>query len=143
MGLRAVGVGAAMLAVGGASADVNLLTGPNIRIDGAVAGDAAGTSVGNAGDVNGDGRPDAIVGAPDAGNNGRPGSGSAYVVFGQASTSSIDFANLGARDFRIDGAVAGDRAGIGSAQRTSPNTGPGERRPSHEQRSPVMIRVCR
>lgn len=118
MGARAIGavvVGAAILAAGGASADVNLLTGPSIRLDGAVAGDAAGTSVGNAGDVNGDGRPDAIVGAPDAGNNGRPGSGSAYVVFGQASTSSIDFANLGSRGFRIDGAVAGDRAGIAVA----------------------------
>lgn len=113
--IGAVGVGAAVLSVGGASAGVNLLTGPSIRIDGAVAGDAAGTSVGNAGDVNGDGRPDAIVGAPDAGNNGRPGSGSAYVVFGQASTSSIDFANLGSRGFRIDGAVAGDRAGIAVA----------------------------
>lgn len=118
MGARAIGavvVGAAVLAIGGASAGVNLLTGASIRVDGAVAGDAAGTSVGNAGDVNGDGRPDAIVGAPDAGNNGRPGSGSAYVVFGQTSTSSIDFANLGSRGLRIDGAVAGDRAGIAVA----------------------------
>ena len=38
--------------------------------------------------MNGDGRGDVAVGDPDASNNGRPSSGSAWVVFGQASTTA-------------------------------------------------------
>ena len=81
------------------------------RIDGAAAGDALGLAVAGAGDVNGDGRADVLVGAFLAGNNGRLNSGSAYVVFGSASTDTVDLANLGTRGFRIDGAATSDVAG--------------------------------
>jgi Ca2+-binding RTX toxin-like protein len=64
--------------------------------------DSFGVSVANGGDVNGDGTPDAIVGAPKAENNGLL-SGSAYVVFGQNASPTIDVRDLGARGFRIDG----------------------------------------
>ena len=82
------------------------------RIDGAAADDQVGVHVESAGDVNGDGIPDALVGANLADNNGRANSGSAYVVFGKASTSNVDLAALGAEGYRIDGAAAADEAGI-------------------------------
>jgi len=85
------------------------------RIDGAAAGDEAGTSVAGVGDVNGDGRADVIVGAYLAGNNGRAGSGSAYVVFGKASSSAVDLGSLGSGGFRIDGAGVGDHTGVAVA----------------------------
>ena len=47
-------------------------------------------------DVNGDGRADVIIGAFDADNNGRFGSGSAYVLFGKATTGTINLAALNA-----------------------------------------------
>jgi hypothetical protein len=50
-----------------------------LRLDGAAAGDMAGSSVSAAGDIDGDGRADAIVGAPFTDNNGRHRSGSAYI----------------------------------------------------------------
>lgn len=90
---------------------IALGAGADIRIDGAAADDLAGTSVSAAGDVNGDGRGDVIVGAPMADNNARAESGSAYVVFGRPA-GVVDLAALGAGGFRIDGALAGDFAGI-------------------------------
>ena len=78
------------------------------RIDGAVAGDSVGYGIANAGDVNADGKSDTIVSAYAADNNGRTDSGSAYVVFGKTTTTTIDLASLGAGGFRIDGAAAGD-----------------------------------
>jgi FG-GAP repeat len=83
----------------------------NIRIDGPAAGDSAGVSVAAAGDVNGDGLGDVLVGAGAADNNGRERSGSAYVVFGQASPTSVDLAALGTHGFRIDGRRSGRRLG--------------------------------
>jgi hypothetical protein len=80
------------------------------RIDGASAGDGAGFSVAGAGDVNGDGRADVIVGAWQA-SNGRSDAGSAYVIFGKTTTTSVDLKSLGSSGFRIDGAWAGDWAG--------------------------------
>jgi hypothetical protein len=51
-----------------------------LRIDGAVRGDRAGSTVaGSAGDLDGDGLVDVIVGAP-AAHNARQASGSAYLV---------------------------------------------------------------
>jgi hypothetical protein len=94
-----------------AAIDLNALGAGGFRIDGAVAGDAAGYGVAGAGDVNGDGRADVIVGAYLASNNGRTNSGSAYVVFGKASASTVDLNALGAGGFRIDGAAASDWAG--------------------------------
>jgi len=91
-----------------APADVNL-SAPfgGYQIDGPTANDAAGLSVGDAGDVNGDARADVIVGAPFAGNGGF-----AYVIFGQPAPANVDLLNVGAAGFRIDGALSGDRAGI-------------------------------
>jgi len=68
--------------------------------------DLAGASVAPAGDVNGDGRADVIVGAPLADPRGRPDAGSAYVVFGGGPRGRLRLGALGARGFRIDGAVS-------------------------------------
>ncbi|MCB0874222.1 MAG: FG-GAP repeat protein, partial [Thermoleophilia bacterium] len=93
------------------SGSVDLLSQANIHVSGAEAGARAGYSVAAAGDVNGDGRDDLILGAPLADSNGRTDSGSAYVLFGSASPVDVDLAYVGAAGFRIDGAVAGDKAG--------------------------------
>ncbi|GJD93595.1 Ig-like domain-containing protein [Methylobacterium iners] len=95
------------------SASVNLgnLDDAGIRIDGAAARDYAGESVSDAGDVNGDGFADFIVDAAGSDPNGRYGAGSSYVVFGSATPSNVDLANLGSAGFRISGAVLGDASG--------------------------------
>jgi len=77
------------------------------RIDGIDASDNSGRSVAGAGDVNGDGLGDLIIGA-DGGDNA---AGESYVVFGKASSSPVDLANLGAGGFRIDGIDTGDNSG--------------------------------
>jgi Ca2+-binding RTX toxin-like protein len=82
------------------------------RIDGAAAGDHLGLWVDGARDVNDDERADVVIGTPDTDNNSRNGSGSAYVIFGKTSTTTIDTASLGTAGFRIDGAAASDRAGV-------------------------------
>lgn len=108
------GSGTAYVVFGKTSAtpvDLAALGAGGFRIDGAAASDQAGRSVAAAGDVNGDGRPDVIVGADEADSNGRPESGSAYVVFGKASTAPVDLAALGGDGYRIDGAAARDAAG--------------------------------
>lgn len=71
-----------------------------------VSGDMAGASVSGIGDVNGDGRADILVGAP--------GSDSAYVVFGKASTSAVDLADVrnGIGGFRILAEQPGDLVGM-------------------------------
>jgi FG-GAP repeat protein len=89
-----------------------------MRIDGAVANDDAGAAVAGGQDLNGDGQSDIIVGAPLAANNGRFHSGSAYVVYGEqtADPADLNLADIAtaaaARGMRIDGAVAGDGAGL-------------------------------
>ncbi len=91
---------------------IDLVSQAGIRMVGEAASDRVGWAVARAGDVNGDRRMDVIIGAPSAGNNGRDSSGSAYVVFGQRSTATIDLASLGGGGFRIDGATQGDGAGF-------------------------------
>ncbi len=92
--------------------DLSSLGSQGFRIDGATAGDLLGySSVGAAGDVNGDGRADLILSSTEADNTSRTDSGSAYVVFGKATTGTVDLAALGSEGFRIDGAATGDRLG--------------------------------
>jgi hypothetical protein len=95
----------------GAPVDLANIGERGFAIAGAGAGDAAGSSLANAGDLNGDGRDDLLIGAPGASPGGRPGAGSAFVVFSPGAPSSIDLAALGVQGFRIDGAAATDAAG--------------------------------
>jgi hypothetical protein len=98
------------------SIDLAALGTAGFRIAGASASDYAGTSVGGGKDVNGDGLADVIVGAPRASNNSRQNSGSVYVVYGRASQAPVDLATLvSAVGLRIDGAAAGDQAGLSVA----------------------------
>jgi FG-GAP repeat len=91
---------------------IDLVGHAGIRIVGGAADDRAGWSVARAGDVNGDRRMDVIIGAPTVSYNDREASGSAYVIFGQRATATIDLADLGSAGFRIDGAAVGDAAGF-------------------------------
>jgi hypothetical protein len=95
------------------SVDLASLGAAGFRIDGALAGDEAGTAVSGVRDMNDDGMDDVIVGAPFADNNSRDRSGSAYVIFGKGTTGTIDLASLGTAGFRIDGAVGGDVTQLG------------------------------
>jgi hypothetical protein len=110
--------GSAYVVFGGAnlpaSIDLASLGARGFRIDGAATLDAAGIAVDGAGDVNGDGRADLVVGAFGADNGGAE-TGSAYLVLGRTATSTIDLAALGAAGVRIDGAAAGDQAGVAVA----------------------------
>ena len=94
--------------------EFSALDGSNgFRIDGENGGDHSGISVSSAGDVNGDGYDDIIIGAADADNNDDD-SGSAYVVFGKASSfdATVDLSALdGSNGFRIDGGRRADYSG--------------------------------
>lgn len=84
-------------------------------ISGANPGDQA-SKARAAGDVNGDGFDDILIGASGADNNGRSSSGSAYVVFGKASSEPIELRSFnestqGEAGFRIDGAAGRDLLG--------------------------------
>jgi hypothetical protein len=95
--------------------DLSALGDGGFRIDGEKQFDSAGSTVAGVGDVSGDGRADLLVGAPFADPSGRAEAGSAYVVFGKTSTTTVALATLGDGGFRIDGAVAGDSAGASVA----------------------------
>ena len=89
------------------------------RLDGAMAEDRSGSSVGAAGDFNGDGIDDVIVGAPLADPNGNI-SGSSYVVFGRSSGFAATLALFsldGSIGFRLDGTTMNDQSGssVGAA----------------------------
>jgi FG-GAP repeat len=49
-----------------------------------------------------------LVAAPFADFNGRTNSGSAYVIYGRTSTTTVDVASLGSAGFRIDGPATRD-----------------------------------
>jgi Ca2+-binding RTX toxin-like protein len=96
------------------STDVNLgtLGSAGFRVDGAVNQAQTGRSIFDAGDFNDDGLGDFVVGSLGTENLGRTGSGSASVVFGKASTASIDLLNPASAAIRADGA-ASDLVGRG------------------------------
>ena len=79
-------------------------------INGILAYDVAGTSIGAIGDLNNDSIDDIIIGAPKADPNGA-GSGQAYVIFGRSAgdlfPAMMELADLltgdGSRGFVIDG----------------------------------------
>ena len=115
---QATGTSSAYIVFGKASTDpvkLGALGAGGFRITGAATFQGSAPPVSGAGDVNGDGLADVIVGAPAASNNGRGDSGSAYVVFGKASTGTVDLTALGSAGFRIDGAAPGDLAGVVAA----------------------------
>ncbi len=85
-------------------------------LNGISAGDLAGTSVHGGGDVNGDGLADIIVGAMEDDPNG-DNSGAAFVVFGKKDTAAVELSAIeaGIGGFVINGASAGDRAGVSAS----------------------------
>ncbi|MGQ0618296.1 MAG: Ig-like domain-containing protein [Panacagrimonas sp.] len=89
-----------------------------IRLDGAQAGDHAGTAV-SAGDLNGDGRADAIIGSPLAGAAGLERSGAIHVVYGASgglAAVSGSLARLtGENGYTLDGDAAGAQFGTSLA----------------------------
>ncbi len=91
--------------------DLAALGAQGYRIDGAAAGEWMGVVVDTVPDLNADGKPDVLVTTFRAGNNGRALSGSAYVLWGKSTTTTIDLASLGTQGYRIDGAAANENTG--------------------------------
>ncbi|WP_416900272.1 MAG: tandem-95 repeat protein [Minwuia sp.] len=81
-------------------------------INGASAGDRAGSSVSSVGDLNGDGLTDLFVGARADDPNGLD-SGAGFVVFGKADGATVELSDVeaGIGGFVINGLAAGDLAG--------------------------------
>jgi hypothetical protein len=71
--------------------------------------------VASAGDVNGDGRADLVVAADGADHRQRRDAGATYVVLGKSSMEAVDLTALGTGGFAVDGAGAGDNAGLSIA----------------------------
>ena len=91
--------------------DINTNAGGGFGIRGEAAGDRAGSALGSVADLTGDGRSDILVGA--TGNDaGGADAGAAYVVFGKATTPSVNLAALGTAGWKIIGENAGDQAGV-------------------------------
>jgi hypothetical protein len=89
--------------------DVASLGSGGYWISGAASGDELGWAVAGAGDLNGDGKADQVLGAVYADSGGRTDDGAVYVVFGKATTGSIDLSSLGAGGYAIEGEAAGDQ----------------------------------
>jgi hypothetical protein len=82
-------------------------------INGMTPGDWSGWSVSGAGDVNGDGLDDLAIGAREADPSGSNSAGDCYIVFGRASGTPVDLADVaaGTGGFVIHGIDAEDRCG--------------------------------
>jgi len=81
------------------------------QINGAIASAGLGRGLAGLGDINGDAIPDLLVGASSDTASGRTTAGVTDVVFGKASTSTVDMAALGTGGYRIFGAASGDKSG--------------------------------
>lgn len=92
-------------AVGAGTIDV--VAAADGHVDGARATDEAGRAVASGGDANGDGIEDYILSAPDASRLGRDMNGVVYVLFGPASPSTVDLAQLGSPGGPLGYAVYG------------------------------------
>lgn len=90
--------------------NLTLPTNFGLVLQGAMAGDIAGSAISNAGDVDGDGKSDFLIGASSY-PNGR--AGIAYLIYGGRSLSPIfDLGNLtAAQGIVIQGGAVGDYAG--------------------------------
>lgn len=80
-------------------------------LEGAGAGEDAGSSVASAGDVNGDGLGDLVVGAPEGGPI--PAGGRTYVVLGKPDDAAVSLAQvfMGVGGFGIQGSGFDDESG--------------------------------
>lgn len=83
------------------------------RINGIIADDRTGSSVGSAGDVNGDGFDDLIIGATDASPGGKMQAGQAFIVFGRVTYPPVfELSGLnGSNGFQVSGNDAGSNVG--------------------------------
>lgn len=93
--------------------DLAALGSRGIRINGVAPNALTGFSVAGVGDMNGDGVADVAVGAPYRTGDGQKGS--AYVVYGSSTPSSLNLASLTSGGFRVDGAASNDLAGYSVA----------------------------
>ena len=87
------------------------------RLTGEAADDLSGRAVSSAGDVDGDGIDDLLVGAY-MNDDGASDAGAAYVILGgQTLGSSVSLSDVGGTvlGFRLTGAAADDKAGVGVA----------------------------
>jgi len=98
---------------GGTAVNLSALGSGGFIINGAATLDYSGISVSGIGDINGDGLADLVVGAAYADLTSRTDGGIAYVVFGKASTSTVELSDVaaGTGGFAINGATAGDKTG--------------------------------
>ena len=85
------------------------------RIDGARARDRTGDAVGLSRDTDGDGLADVLVGASRADAGGLRDAGSAYLVFGKATSGGIDTRALTGAGLSFDGGDEDDSAGVSLA----------------------------
>ncbi len=90
--------------------DLAALGNHGYRIDGAIAADRLGYSLAGVPDLNGDGLNEVVIGAIGVDASG-DNAGAAYVVWGKATTSTLDLATASNYGYRIDGAATADRAG--------------------------------
>jgi hypothetical protein len=83
-----------------------------------------GMSVSGAGDVNGDGLADLLIGAPYqlGQNNDAYGGGKYYVVYGKASSTSLNITGLGSSGYGINGNATGKPTGT-AIYNVNPNLG--------------------
>jgi hypothetical protein len=112
------GTGGAVVVFGKSTTNtltVNALGSAGYRINGSASDDNLGYAVAGLGDVNHDGIADLLVGGFNSSPNGVAGAGSAYAVYGQATTDTITLSDVPTEAMRYDGVSGGERAGRGVA----------------------------